>query len=45
MRCWRLSIDGCISYYNNLKIALAIAKTYKGIGAKHITMKWGEYHA
>lgn len=45
MRCWKLTIDGCVSFYNNLRVALAIAKTFKDNGAKNITMKWGEYHA
>ena len=45
MRCWRLSIDGSVSYYNNLRVALAIANTYHNIGSKNITLKWGDYHA
>lgn len=45
MRCWKLSIDKSVSFYNNLRVALAIAKTYKDLGAKKITLKWGEYHA
>lgn len=45
MRCWKLSIDGEVGFYNYLRVALAIAKTAKHNGAKIITMKWGEYHA
>ena len=45
MWCWKLIIDGNVSFYSNLRVALAIAKTYKGIGAKYITLKWGDYHA
>ncbi len=42
MKCWKLKIDGDVSYFNNLSMALAIAKTYKNIGAKKITLKWGD---
>lgn len=45
MKTWKLSIDGSISYFNNLRVALCIAKTYKQLGAKKITLKWGEEHA
>ena len=45
MRCWKLSIDGSPTYYNNLRVALAIANTFKSLGAKKITLKWGDYHA
>lgn len=45
MRCWKLNMDGNISYYNNLRVALCIAKTYKQLGVNKITLKWGDYHA
>ncbi len=45
MKCWKLTIDGSVAYYENVKVALAIAYTYKGLGAKKITMKRSNYHA
>ncbi len=45
MKCWKLNMDGGILYLDNLRVALCIAKTYKKLGTKKITLKWGEYHA
>ena len=45
MKCWKLTIDNAVSFHDSVIMALAIAKAYKQIGAKKITMKWGDYHA
>ena len=45
MKCWKLTIDGSVQYFENIKIALAIAFKFKELGAKKITMKRGNYHA
>lgn len=42
MKCWKLKIDGETTYFSNLIMALSIAKTYKNIGAKKITLKWSD---